>query len=172
MVVISACLKAHTSNAVLCKLRELLAAELGTTMCYTGALLCYFPPPSRKKAGEGKSIGVSPFWLLLSALLQVADFIHISVKCTSSTDSDSQCSAPKLPSSTAAVCCALMHQTHNVIFPICALAACRLFVGLSRYAALEEQASSALPPVVYSFHSSGREQKDLTFLGASGEVTK
>jgi len=67
---------------VLCKLRELLAAELGTTLCYTGALLCYFPHPSRKKAGEGKSLGISPSWHLLNALLHVADFIHISVKRT------------------------------------------------------------------------------------------
>lgn len=87
-------------------------------------------------------------------------------------DSVSQCSAPKLPSSTAAVYCALMHQTPNVLFPIRALAACRLSVGLSRCTVLEEQASSALLPLLYGFHSSGREQKDLTFLRASGEVTK
>lgn len=30
----------------------------------------------------------------------------------------------------------------------------------------------SLPPVVYSFHCSGREQKDLTFLRVSREVTK
>lgn len=30
----------------------------------------------------------------------------------------------------------------------------------------------ALPPVVYGFHCFGKEQKDLTFLGASREVTK
>lgn len=128
-------------------------------------------PTEKKKATKGKLMGISSSWCAPSCWFWAADFIQISARFLQALCFVWQHSAPELPSCTAG-CLLPWWINPTILHPsVCDLSALQAARRVIQVHCCKNKLPT-LHPVVYSSHCSGREQKDLTFLRASREVTK